>query len=1128
MGAGDLEKRLEQLAERLERIERHLKLAPHDEQWKARRGNVTGSRVADDTGEAKSQTTQRGDSAPTSPTDHQPKTPTTRPAPPREAQLASATPPATPPTAPPTAPSTTSPIGRKGPALESSQAVPKVDPVSPIQPTSTYRSTGDAGDSTDNRSIELAIGGKWAAWVGAIIVVLGVSFAAREYGTGIWASLPNIVQALIIAAFGGMLVLAGELALRKVGPLASVGLFGAGLGVLYLVAYSTFAFFDPPILSSGGAFLLMALIALGGFAITLRTMFLTIGVLSLIGGYLTPILLAEGGGEPIAAFGYLTMLPAIALSLAAAMPGSFRPLRGVALGGQTIIGLVIILTFASSNWLMALIFISIWWMLFIGESTYAALHDRSPNNNAITTLLATAAYVTCATWVLANFPAAGSAWIGAFVLSVAVISAAIAAQITTGLDVLKSISPRAVDRLGIALFAQTGVLLVVAAALQFDDYGASVSWLAIALAAIEIGRRVGSKGTSIFGLFVGALACVKIATIDQFLTALDATLWSWHDLHISGWALLGLFAIAAVHIAARRIGEHRGEFWNAMPILLTIIAMTGWVMWCMNNTDGLLLTGGWLLGSAALFATSAIGMRQRYLEIGLVLLLITAGKWLVIDAFGQRFAPGWDATAMAPLLNAQMALALAIGIVASLAFHLLRQRDQQSIVPRENQPTTAGWWSVVLLAGSVFLLIAMSFEIDRYVLGLAASADALQWAPGHLRQLMLTMLWSIGALGIGLVGMLLIRRGSPDHLAVRVLLGCAWFIAAGMLTKWVLIDTLYWHVTTAREAALGVMLFGNAQLVAGLVLAASAVGLLFVTMRVRAMTQLDDDRNDVAAPAWSMLTHVVPPAAALLVLWGLSFEVDRLLGNVALREGFTPIWPHAQWVALWLTGLWAAGGMTMMLIGRWRAIVSMVLSGWCVIALAAVIWLVVDTLLWRLTEGAIRAMSVINLQFAIGLAAAALLACGIVLLRRWNREQAPTSGLAPSRTPLGNFIAAQTTLALTLITLVGFWLGSFEIDRAFIDNAMARQVGWSVFWAGYGVMLVLIGFVRLAPAARYAGLALLCATVAKVMVIDLGQVDQIWRVVSFLVLGLLLLATSVAYMKFAPRLLRTLQSQPAK
>ena len=103
----------------------------------------------------------------------------------------------------------------------------------------------------------------------------------------------------------------------------SVGLYSAGLGVLYLDAFSTFQFFE--LLSEHTAFLLMGIVALLGFAITLRARSLTIGVLSLLGGHLTPGLLFGQGGSPLELLGYLTMLFGVALALSAWAPRPFRP-----------------------------------------------------------------------------------------------------------------------------------------------------------------------------------------------------------------------------------------------------------------------------------------------------------------------------------------------------------------------------------------------------------------------------------------------------------------------------------------------------------------------------------------------------------------------------------------------------------------------------------------------------------------------------------------------------------------------------------------------------------------------------------------------------------------------------------
>ena len=45
----------------------------------------------------------------------------------------------------------------------------------------------------------------------------------------------------------------------------------------------------------------------------------------------------------------------------------------------------------------------------------------------------------------------------------------------------------------------------------------------------------------------------------------------------------------------------------------------------------------------------------------------------------------------------------------------------------------------------------------------------------------------------------------------------------------------------------------------------------------------------------------------------------------------------------------------------------------------------------------------------------------------------------------------------------------------------------------------------------------------KVLLVDMSSVDQIWRIISFIVSGLLMVATSVLYAKFAERIEGSIQ-----
>jgi len=75
------------------------------------------------------------------------------------------------------------------------------------------------------------------------------------------------------------------------------------------------------------------------------------------------------------------------------------------------------------------------------------------------------------------------------------------------------------------------------------------------------------------------------------------------------------------------------------------------------------------------------------------------------------------------------------------------------------------------------------------------------------------------------------------------------------------------------------------------------------------------------------------------------------------------------------------------------------------------------------------------------------------------------------------------------------------------------QVGLSLLWTLYAAVALAWGFLRSNPAVRYAALALFGLTVLKVFAVDLGAVKTGYRILSFLVLGVVLLLVSVAYQK---------------
>jgi uncharacterized membrane protein len=76
-----------------------------------------------------------------------------------------------------------------------------------------------------------------------------------------------------------------------------------------------------------------------------------------------------------------------------------------------------------------------------------------------------------------------------------------------------------------------------------------------------------------------------------------------------------------------------------------------------------------------------------------------------------------------------------------------------------------------------------------------------------------------------------------------------------------------------------------------------------------------------------------------------------------------------------------------------------------------------------------------------------------------------------------------------------------------------RDFTYSALWMAYGAMLMVVGFFRRSAFVRWQALLLIAATIAKVFVYDVSQLDRGYRIVSFIVLGMLLLAISFVYQR---------------
>jgi uncharacterized membrane protein len=96
------------------------------------------------------------------------------------------------------------------------------------------------------------------------------------------------------------------------------------------------------------------------------------------------------------------------------------------------------------------------------------------------------------------------------------------------------------------------------------------------------------------------------------------------------------------------------------------------------------------------------------------------------------------------------------------------------------------------------------------------------------------------------------------------------------------------------------------------------------------------------------------------------------------------------------------------------------------------------------------------------------------------------------------------------------WI-SAEIDVYWADRSGTRQAELteelmrSLAWGLYGAALIVIGLWRALASLRWIGIGAIGLTVLKVFFVDLSRLGGIYRVIGFLVVGVLLVGISYLY-----------------
>lgn len=249
--------------------------------------------------------------------------------------------------------------------------------------------------------------------------------------------------------------------------------------------------------------------------------------------------------------------------------------------------------------------------------------------------------------------------------------------------------------------------------------------------------------------------------------------------------------------------------------------------------------------------------------------------------------------------------------------------------------------------------------------------------------------------------------------------------------------------------------------------------------------------------------------AAKLLLTRLATPQTQLLSMIAVALTFVTLAIPIQLRSNWITIGWSVEALAILWVGVETRAARLRALALGVFALSLI------RLVFRDTDFDSRPMftPVINKYFLSSLVVTACLFAAVALYQRLGEVKEVS--------------VPRLDLVILLIAIVTLWfIMSVETHTYFEARAaaertyeLARHERWlgqmalSVMWSVYAGTLAAVGFARRSAIVRWMSLALFGFTVIKVMLVDISGLRQLYRIIAFFVLGVLLLVVAWGYQK---------------
>jgi uncharacterized membrane protein len=125
----------------------------------------------------------------------------------------------------------------------------------------------------------------------------------------------------------------------------------------------------------------------------------------------------------------------------------------------------------------------------------------------------------------------------------------------------------------------------------------------------------------------------------------------------------------------------------------------------------------------------------------------------------------------------------------------------------------------------------------------------------------------------------------------------------------------------------------------------------------------------------------------------------------------------------------------------------------------------------------------------------------------------PAKSVERAGPPLLGSLGAILLFLLLNIEIADYFSIGPTLTFSFSGN-FARDMTYSIAWALFALGLIVVGMRIKQRAARYAGVALLGLTLAKLFLHDLSDLDELYRIGAFVGVAIILIAASFIYQRF--------------